>query len=391
MSTITQHSLPQRLLNTAKQFIVLDDNGKVSNAKFIGQQLASYIGQVIQKDGNLRLPDETGTIRTFAASEVIALLKDQVTHILSADKDSAEEINKILDKDLGQAFIDHSGSKLVNKLIKDPNLLSGIQSSLQGIPLKSGTFNRNAQMQIFNAIFEDVAAKLEKTKPEYKPQDLIASFKEALTNEGERRGLTKEGLAEISNEMNTASMFFNAKSAAKTGLTAKNLYIDYTGEFDEAAQLKAFADGETLISTELEPVHKALANYIATVNKTKDRIGAKAQLERDLAGLQNKQKAFAKYTLDVGEKLNSDLDLDQVFNQLGNFLPGLLGSGVIGYIFSSLLGISGVWGVVGSLVMTALAATDEKATGNSQTVITNKKTPPIPEKSIAEQNLAAAI
>lgn len=354
------HPLTSFLTETVTNFVQVKDGKLVSNAQLVGKRLAEHLGKMIQKDGCLRTKDTAGNVRTFAAAEVINLIKQQVSDVLG---EKSELVNKTIDSELSQAFVDHAKNKLLEQLTKNPELLDKVQQSLKNINLPEGKepINANAQMQIFNAMSREVLASM---KADYTVGDLVKALTQKIDTEGAIRGLNKQGLTQISNEMNMAGTLLNAKTAAKTGLEPDDLVLDYTEPgSDEEEMLKAFADGsQTLSNEELEPVHKALITYISTVSKTKNIAAAKAQLQIDLDGLKDRQKAFAKYAVGVGKKLNEGIDLDQVFNQLGNFLPGLLGSGIMGYIFSSLLGISGAWGVVGSLVMTALAATDDTKT-----------------------------
>lgn len=363
MSTISLQS--QRARDIVNLFIGPDADKKNIEVPIVAKQLIDYLGKAFNKyHGFLPIQDKAGNVSTFAAAEMIQLIKKQVSDVLGGDK--ATEINKALDSELGQAFVTHSANKLAGKITKNPEMLLKIQEALSGIKLPEGTDADGNQMVIFNAVFETVITKLEKTKANYSLQDLTT----ALETEAKARGLTKKGLAEATNEMTTAGVFFNAKNAAKAGLG--DLIVNYQGEFN-------FAEGTDLKDINIKEINSLISKYISTVKQTKNTVAAKAQLERDLAKMGDKEKAFAKYALGVGNKLNSEIDLDQIFNQLGNFLPGLLGSGVIGYIFSSLLGVSGVWGVVGSLVMTALAATDD-----------SKQKPPAPNHKAADKNFATA-
>ncbi len=357
MSTISLQS--QRARDIVNLFIGADTDKANIEVPIVAKQLIDYLGKAFNKyHGFLPIQDKTGNVSTFAAAEMIQLIKKQVSDVLGGDK--ATEINKDLDSELGAAFVNHAANKLTEKITKNPETLVQIQQALDGINLPEGSDTDGNQMTIFEAVFETVIAKLEKTKPNYSPQDLAKE----LETEGKARGLTKKGLAETSAEMTTAGIFLNAKTAAKAGLG--DLIVNYQGEFN-------FAEGTDLKDINTKAISSLLSKYISTVKQTKNVAAAKAQLERDFAKMTNKEKAFAKYAVGVGNKLNSEIDLDQIFNQLGNFLPGLLGSGVIGYIFSSLLGVSGAWGVIGSLVMTALAATDDSS----------KQKPPAPAKQTA--------
>lgn len=324
------------------------------------QQLAKFLDMVIKNDGKLTFYDANKNKHTIyiPALTVLEMVKAKSSDIHDSQR---KAFGDLVDSKIG--ILKYKSKGLDTKFLK-PELIRDLKVALSKLKLSGKTTSTETKDPKYYAqVLDSVLHQMIQDGVEVNPENIT----KILSDNAENFKLTPDGIQALTEELDYADLFLNAKEAAKRGI--ENLTIIYSEGFNKEETIQKFSEGNKE-GIDLDAVNEVLSSFIKTGNTTK--------LEQDIAKLDDTNKAFCQYMLGLGAKANSGIDLEGLLGQLSNFMPGILGSGILGYILSSVLGIPPSWGVIGSLAMAALGAT---APGP-------KVRPPLPTDMIAENETA---